>query len=307
MLTNKKLLLFFCTILSLLAILGWNPGLVSAQSDNGLEWINVTVWPEYEKASGLVSYEVQLSDSLDFPQEVAFAISAECEVQNVSIIRADEELLPISWHIHEDGIWQEVNFAAVSPVALVECIQPHVIVEDTYREFSFAWKALSNVDLFSITVYQPYGASELTVVPSLSRVEELGDGRRVYSSDFGSLRLNDEISLEIQYEKDITNPNYPALSVSSASPLDGTISGHAASSLSVVIWLIAVAAVVMILVAIYYWWISRRMKLKKAHVVRGVGILNPEKQVVFCHECGSRSKAGDIYCRSCGTELRRFQ
>jgi ribosomal protein L37E len=46
---------------------------------------------------------------------------------------------------------------------------------------------------------------------------------------------------------------------------------------------------------------------KTGRIVQGVGIMNPEKQAVFCHECGNRSKVGDHYCRNCGTELRHLE
>ncbi len=162
------------------------------------------------------------------------------------------------------------------------------------------------MESFSLTVYQPFGASELETEPSLTQMEVLDDGRKVYSKNFGRMSSDELVWLDLQYEKDITNPDYPALSVSAVSPLNDSVIGHSATPLSVVVWLAAVAVVVMIMVVIYYWWINRRMQHKREHIVRGVGILNPEKQAVFCHECGSRSKAGDAYCRSCGTELRRF-
>ncbi len=305
MLTIKKYLLL---ILGFLFVLSgqWQPVSVSAQSTTGLEWVNVTLWPEQGESSVLIVYEIHLSETLNYPQEVAFPIPADCEVKKISIQRNDGELLPVAWDIHEEGDWQLVHFAAISPVTRLEYRDSSIAVSNSSRQFSFEWVSNAEVESFSLTVYQPFGASELETEPSLTQMEVLDDGRKVYSKNFGRMSSDELVWLDLQYEKDITNPDYPALSVSAVSPLNDSVIGHSATPLSVVVWLAAVAVVVMIMVVIYYWWINRRMQHKREHIVRGVGILNPEKQAVFCHECGSRSKAGDAYCRSCGTELRRF-
>jgi hypothetical protein len=302
----KKQLFFVYAVLVLLTALVWQPGLANALSDSVFEKVNVTVWPEYGDPSVLVVYETHLSEALNFPREVTLSLPDECEVEKVSIQRTDGELLPIAWDVHENGEWQQIHFAAVSPVSVLQCRGLGIEAEGSSRKFTFKWSSDAVVKTLFLAVYQPYGAGGLLIEPSLSQMDELDDGRKVYSQYYGQTTLDEGIVLDVEYEKDITNPDYPALSVSAVSPLDSGIIGHSASPLNVVVWLVAVAAMVLILVAIYYWWISRRMKRKKDHVVRGVGILNPEKQAVFCHECGSRSKAGDTYCRSCGTELRRF-
>ena len=305
MLTKKKHTTFLLVLLFVLTGL-WQPGSVNAQSRTGFEWVNVTLSPEQGESSVLVVNEIYLSESLNFPQEVTFPMSTGCEVEKVSIQRSDGELLPIAWDIHEDGDWQLIHFAAVSSVALIQYRDSRLEEHGTSRQFTYKWLANTDVDLFTLTIYQPFGASELTLEPPLSQMEELEDGRKIYSKDYGRIAADELVWLDIEYEKDITNPDFPAMKVSAVSPINEGVLGHSASPLSVVVWLVAVAAVVMILVAAYYWWISRKMRHKREHIVRGVGILNPEKQAVFCHECGSRSKAGDAYCRSCGTELRRF-
>ena len=305
MLTSRRPLLFILSFLFVLCC-AWQPGSVNAQSTTDIQWINVTLWPEQGGSSVLIVYEIHLSEALNYPQDVAFPIPADCELDKVSIQRSDGELLPVAWDIHENGDWQMVHFAAVSPVTRLQYSDSRIAVNNSSRQFSFEWRSNSEVGTFSLTVYQPFGGSELETEPSLNPLKEMDDGRKVYSKEFGPLSSDDTVSLDLQYDKDISNPDYPALKVSAVSPITDNVLGHSATPLSVVIWLVAVAVVVMVMVAVYYWWINRKMRHKREHIVRGVGILNPEKQAVFCHECGSRSKAGDAYCRSCGTELRRF-
>jgi hypothetical protein len=30
-----------------------------------------------------------------------------------------------------------------------------------------------------------------------------------------------------------------------------------------------------------------------------------EAEVIYCHECGKRAQPGDVFCRTCGTRLRK--
>ncbi|MDY6873337.1 MAG: hypothetical protein SVR81_05135 [Chloroflexota bacterium] len=112
--------------------------------------------------------------------------------------------------------------------------------------------------------------------------------------------------ISFQYKKDLSKPDYPARSVRGSEKIDEFTIDRTASPLSVVLCLAGVALAVTILVGLYYWWFRRRSVEHHTRPVRGVGIDNPEAQAIFSHECGSRSRAGDSFCRNCGTELPRF-
>jgi len=107
------------------------------------------------------------------------------------------------------------------------------------------------------------------------------------------------------YTKNTSNPAYPALAVEPAVDVDEITPGKTPSPLSVVLWLLSFAVAVLLLVGVYFLWFHHKTREGQAHLVDGVGIRNPEKQMIFCHECGKRSSPGDIFCSNCGTELRR--
>lgn len=304
---KKKSLYLLCLVLPILAGLLWQAAPVSARADQDvLAAVSVTLWPEYDQPSVRVVYEIRLPETVNFPQEVIVPVPAEAEVQKVAIQRADGEQLPLAWDITMAEGRQNVRVMAVSPSVIVIYQDPGLEKSGASRKFTFEWLSTYRVESLTFAVYQPYGASTLETDPLLDRVDHGSGELAYYRGDFSAVGPGEGVSLKIQYIKDIANPDYPALSVSPASPVNETTSGHSATPISVVVWLVAVAMVVLILVAIYYGWFKRNMSRKREHIVQGVGILNPEKQAVFCHECGNRSKAGDSYCRSCGTELRRF-
>ncbi len=123
------------------------------------------------------------------------------------------------------------------------------------------------------------------------------DSRKFFNQPNGENRF--------QLPRNIFTQTSPGLDVEAADPVDETTPGRSPSPLSVIMWLVTVAVAILILVGLYYWWFQVDLRDKRERFVQGAGIMNPEKQVVYCHECGKRSRIGDSYCSNCGTELRK--
>jgi hypothetical protein len=87
-------------------------------------------------------------------------------------------------------------------------------------------------------------------------------------------------------------------------PVTNNAPGRSPSPESVLRWLSIVAISVFVAIGLTYVSIRKKSK-QQDRTVQGVGILNPEKQAVYCHECGQHANPGDNYCRNCGTELRK--
>jgi hypothetical protein len=139
----------------------------------------------------------------------------------------------------------------------------------------------------------------------LGRGEKGPGDATYYTQDVGTIPAGELFTLNLMYTKDTANLAYPVLEVEPAEPINNTTPGRTPSPMSVVLWLLTVAIAVLLLVSLYYWWFKANMMEKQEGMVQGVGILNPEKQAVYCHECGMRSRPADSYCSNCGTELRR--
>jgi len=80
--------------------------------------------------------------------------------------------------------------------------------------------------------------------------------------------------------------------------------GRPPSPVKLLIWFLVVAVSMITLVGIFYLWFQKNKKDRRERVYQGIGIVNPESQIVFCHECGKRSRPNDKFCSNCGTELR---
>lgn len=282
------------------------PGTAIAQNEVVINRAVVNLWPEFSLPSVLVTYEIELAPETDLPHEIILQIPMGAQIQVVASQDVQGELTNLETDITPIGRWQDIQFAAPTHSLRLEYQDPTIVKQEDLRIFDFDWLSIYSVEQFSIFVQQPFGASELIIEPTLTRIENDNLDQTFYVGEIGAVGSGELFSLNLRYTKDPENVTYPALRVSAAMPINDSTRGRTASPLSVVIWLVAVAVAVVIFVGLLYWWARSNLLDKPDQVVQGLGIMNPEKQVVFCHECGMRSRGGDSYCRNCGTELRRF-
>jgi hypothetical protein len=284
----------------------WTPGSASAIQDVVFDSVMVDLWPEDEQPSVLVIYEIELAQSVTLPQVLTLQIPANAEIQTVASRDEEKHLVPLEWQASGTGELLDVQFTTQNPEIRLEYYDPTIIRQGANRSFTFRWTSLYPVNDLSIYIQQPYGAGELTTDPEMTQVATMASNCSYYMLEAGSVGAGIPYELTFQYNKNIANLAYPVLEVFAAAPITRSTAGRAASILSVVLGLMVIAMAVMLLVGLYYL----RFRKKKDLQVKGGGpdgvVINPDKRAVFCHECGSRSRAGDAYCRNCGTELRRF-
>jgi len=229
------------------------------------------------------------------------------EAESLSITRPGQEENQISQEgdAITTGDWQNIRFITPSPEIRIEYRDTNLIKQNDQREYIFEWQATYPVSSLIVILHPPYGASELDANPPLRASTDGGENPNQYAGEFGDLAAGETFSLHLRYTRNTTNLSYPALDVAPAMPLDETTAGRSASPLSVVLWLLVVALAVLISVGLYYFWFRVNSLEKRSRAYNSVRIINPDKNVIFCHECGMRSQAGDSYCRNCGTSLHQ--
>ncbi len=296
----------FVVLIAGMLSLPWQPSL--AQSfDIELASVIVNLLPEQGRPSMLVIIEISLGENIEIPQELIFQVPVDADILSVASRAPEGRLILLEWETTAIGDWQDVKFSAVpSRTVRIEYYDPNLIKSEAAREFTYQWLSIYDVEQLSVIVRQPFGASDIVALPSLGQKLAGESGTFYYTLDQGKVEAGVPFMLNLTYVKDPGNLSYPALEVSPISPIDESTPGRTPDPIDVVYWLFAVAIAVLVMVGLYYWWFRVTITHRSGRVVQGVGIMNPEKQAVFCHECGNRSKVGDHYCRNCGTELRRL-
>jgi hypothetical protein len=75
-------------------------------------------------------------------------------------------------------------------------------------------------------------------------------------------------------------------------------------------WIYVLGGVAILLIAGggYWYWHSmqgRPEPVRKRHGVYREKPTQPSSDMIYCHQCGKKASIGDVFCRSCGTKLRK--
>lgn len=297
----------FRYIFSLLLLSGFfrQLGIVQGQASPELTSVKVGLVPEYNQVGVLVVLNIEIAEEMSTLQTLTFQIPSDGESLAVSRLTPNGALSPLSYESSENGSWKDIQFTTDSQTIQIEYIDPNLIIIEDHRYFELLWRTNYPVESLSVTVRQPRGAGQILAQPALDQEEQGPGGATYFTREIGPLPAEELFSLKLMYTQDNASLAYPALEIEAAQPVNDTTPGRTPSPLSVVMWLLTVAIAVLLLVSLYYWWFKANIMEKREGTAQGVGILNPEKQAVYCHECGKRSGPADSYCSNCGTELRK--
>ena len=291
--------------LVLLTILSWQLGYAQTQLDIQLESVEIFLLPEYNQPFVFVIYEITLDESVQLPQDLIVEIPADAEVIRVVNYTRDGRPLELNFQVTQIGNWKDLLITPNTRSIHIEYQDPNLVRRGNQRLFEFQWLSLYPVSSLSITVRQPLGASDILSEPTLDEVEVQDEDIRYYSADLGAIPAGELFNISLEYTKAPGDMTFPALPVEPAIPIETDAASGTPSQVMVVLWLLVVIVAITMIVGLYYWWSKAQVRDESERLLQGVGILNPEKQIYFCHECGMRTKLGDRFCSNCGTELRK--
>ena len=302
----KRLNFFLLTLILIISgIAFWQPAYAQSGTDVEIDALEISLFPEFNRPSMLVVYEITLENAISLPARLTFQIPIDGQLLAVSNRESDDSLTALETETSEFGQWKDVRFSSNTHQIRIEYYDPNLIKQGDQRIFVYEWLSIYPVGTLTVNVRQPLGASQVYTVPSLGEPITDADNNVIFSKELDGVPSGEPFSLRLIYTKDAANPAFPALDVDPAIEVNPTTQGRTPSPLTVVMWLLTFDVGVLVMLGLYYWWYARNISNKSERMVQGVGIANPEKEVVFCHECGMRSHPGDSYCSNCGTELRR--
>lgn len=277
------------------------------QPDIKIDTATVSLLPEYNQPTVLVVYEIILDEATSLPQTLIFEVPADAKVLSVINFTQDNRPYELSFNESYFGHWKEVRFTATSHNIHIEYQDPNLIRSQDQRTYEFRWLSAYPVSTLVINVHRPLGASNIYSQPPFEVMSSGLENISTLSSNFGKIEAGELFSLSISYHKDPGDLGYPALSVSPVKPIEENITGKTLSPIFVILWMLLFSVAIVTIVGFYFF----RFKIKEENnefdqIGLGEVIINPEKQTLFCTECGIRIKAGDNYCSNCGTELRKL-
>ncbi len=282
-----------------------------AKTEVKLSSVSVQLWPEFDKPSMLIIYEIALSDDTALPLDLNFRMPADGKLHVIAVGQTPETVSDtgIVYEVDEGSPWTTVSIKSVSQRVIRIEYYDNLEKQGNARHYLYRWPSDHAVDSFSIRFQMPVDASELQTVPALNTSFTGGFDLTYYAADFGSLPAGQAFTLEVDYQK--TTDTLSA-SVPNIQPAEDLTNAPGRVTLAKYVpWVLGVLGILLILfglvAGVFYWQGHRRdssgvSRQRHAPSREATGEQSGE---FYCHQCGRRAQPGDVFCRACGTRLRR--
>jgi hypothetical protein len=303
----RKWIFPFLLIVLLLSASG-----VHAQNPVTLNSLQVQIWPEYDKPSVLIIYQMTLPSSTIFPVDLSIRIPAAAGDPNaVAVRQVDGTLLNSDYTRTVSGDWATISFTTTAPEIQLEYYDPTLEIDGNARHYQYIWPGDYAVDQFIIQVQQPAGATDMRISPSLGTGATGSDNLVYYTEDIGAIPAGQNISINIDYNKSTDTLSAESLPVEPSAPIpQSNVSNLNISSW--LPWILGILGAGLIIGGIIWFWQSGkqrpsskpRRRRSKADLNEPGQTLSTPGEEIYCSQCGKRASPGDVFCRSCGTQIR---
>ncbi|MBI5839168.1 MAG: hypothetical protein HZB19_03625 [Chloroflexi bacterium] len=278
------------------------PSVSAAQAGTKLSTLNVQLWPEYDQPSMLVIYDFTIEPDTQLPVQVTFRIPLDANlIAAASLQDGGLVNIPIDGPANS-GEWQSFTITVdVMTTYHFEYYQP-LTFNGNARSFNYLWDGSYAVNAFTASVLEPLDTVSFIVDPPLEPTAG-NDGNTYYGGAPFALADGEQFVLNLQYEKTTDTLILPQQGLQPADPVDDNTLGRIslANYLPYILGGLGVAFIMGGI--IYYWQSGRRPGIKPRR--RNHAQAEEELSEVYCHQCGTRAKSSDRFCRVCGSRLRQ--
>jgi hypothetical protein len=285
------------------------PSIASAQGVTKLKSIHIQLWSEYDRPSMLVIHEFIVDQGTPLPAEVTLRFPKSSNLNAVAYLDANGKLIDADYTgPAAQGDWQTVNIKVTSyDPYRIEYYQS-LTRNGNQRSFSFRWFGDYDVDQFTVTMQVPADSTNLVADPPFTSTSTSEDGIFIVGTiESNGLKMGQSNVFKLQYERQseaVTKPSNSA-NIQPAKPIDSNTQGRV--SIDSLPWIIGGFGLALIGMALYFYWRSTQQMTDQKSRRRRRSKQSEEEsgdEQVYCHECGTRARPGDRFCRTCGSKLR---
>ena len=264
--------------------------------------VQVDLLPEYDRPSLLVIYRMVLAPDTDLPAQLTLVIPKNAEVWAVAEKDSSGTLINSLYTTQDVNQETQLIFTVNSLSFQVE-YYTDIEKSGSTRQITYTWAGNYGAQSLSVDFLLPTGATDPIFSPEFPD-NTIVDGLLHYQKTFVSLKAGESVTVEIEYQKG-----------SDALTIGGNQANATSSNPIVQFWndnqsviLLTQLGLVLLIGAViglnYALMNRKRPPTRKRHLQKNrTG--TPSSTSVYCSQCGLLADPGDIYCRSCGTKLRK--
>jgi hypothetical protein len=289
------------------------PAPVQAKAPLSFESVEIDLWPEYDQPTMLVIYRLTLDAATPLPADMAIRIPTTAgDPSAVATREVNGQLLTMAYTRTIQDDWSTISYKTTSLQMQFEYYDPALVKNGSTRTFTYEWQGDYAVKAMTLNIQQPVGASQMVLSPTQGSAISGDGGLAYYNAMIGSVPAGTKFKQSIQYQKNNDDLSKSAQSVQPSESLNAGTTGRAPNTVTVLAW--ALGALGVLLLAGGGFWYFRTGQVNKTevydrrHKPRKERVDESEvttQDGVFCHQCGKRASTGDIFCRVCGTRLRK--
>ena len=299
--------LVFVLLLGILAIA--TPA--GAQGGVNLKNVNIGLWSEYDQPSMLVIHEFLLDESTPLPAKVTIRFPKDGNLTAAAYTNSDGKLITTDVESSEtQGNWQTVtlNVEAYLPYR-IEYYQP-LTREENKRSFTYQWFGDYPVGDFNLVAQLPSDSTNISSDPAFMNTTT-SNQEKVFIGTISQkdLKMGQAGEYKLSYERASESVSKPAnaANIQPSEPIGPSTTGRV--SIDNLPWIIGAIGLALIGLALFFYWRSTQGTEQKLRRRRRSGSNQEQEQEAegeqaYCHECGTRARAADRFCRTCGSKIR---
>jgi hypothetical protein len=282
------------------------PSFAFAQGKVAIQSVDVSLWPEYDKAEMLVINSIMLSADAVFPVNLDVRISADSVLHTVAVGESSENVSDqgVDYTTKKDGEWLVVSVVATGPAIRIEYYDPNLKKDGDLRSYSYRWVSDYTAAGFIVVLQKPFDAAEFKSSLSLQDDGIHSDNMQYYFSDVGAVPAGEVLAFDLNYQKPSDTLSVSRLEIQPV-VVDENTPGRVSLN-NYLPYAIGGLGVILIVGGLAYYRQSGRAASKKSRRrqhARGEGEENASD--VYCAQCGTRARGGDRFCRICGSRIRQ--
>jgi hypothetical protein len=300
----KKIFLVFFLITWLFC-----SGFTFLQEDITIDWLQIELWPEYDREDMLVIYRFSLSSDVSLPAKMEIHIPYQAgDPYKVAMQDIDGLLYRLDYSIRIENEWVIISFTTPSPDVQIEFYDPRLQISDMQRSYNFKWFGDYAIKSCSLNIKEPLNATKLQSVPLTAPGVGVLGTQQNYEAQLGAIEAGENFFVRLTYQKpDNLLVSSLEESVQPVSPINDQISGRT-SLKEIMPWVFGMVGIVLIFSAVFlYYRMNKAPNTQADETVKPASPMDYsdlDPSAVYCHRCGKRAVKGDIFCRICGEKLR---
>ena len=269
---------------------------VRAQAAAHFSSVQVDIWPEYDRPALLVIDRLTLASGTVLPASLTLRVPTSAQVWAVAVADSSGALADAPYDSQVQGGWTVLTITSDSLRVQVEYYD-NLDKVGSARHVAYHWAGDGAVDAFTVDVLLPPGASDPVLTPPIAS-SGLSGGLLDYRSGAFSLNAGQAFSLEVDYQKSTDSLSISGMSVQPAQPVAASsgLSFLTTNNLKIFIEVLAGLLIGAFVVWLFFLVLDRR---------RSAAPAAEAESAAYCSQCGRRAQPGDVFCRSCGTRLRK--